>query len=479
MAEAANGRMLIGGAWREGVERREIRSPWSGEVVLEVCIAGEREVEDAITTAVSGFEAMRRLPTFRRAELLLALRDGLVARREEFARSIALEVGKPITDARVEVDRGANVLTLAAEEAKRIGGEVMPLDLMPSSAGRFAITQRFPLGPITGISPYNFPLNLGLHKVGPALACGSAIIWKPSLLAPGAALLFAELAQEVGVPAGALNIVTPPDALAERLVTDPRIRMVSFTGSARVGWALRERAGHKRVVLELGGNAAVLIGADADLDYAVQRCVTGGFSYAGQVCISVQRILIERAVYETFVERLDAAVRELRTGDPLDERTQMGPMVSEKEAGRVEEWLREAVEGGADLLIGGQRNGLMFEPAVLAGVTAHMKLSYMEAFGPVVTVEPFDSWPNALASVNRSAYGLQAGVFTRDFPRIFQAFKTLEVGGLVVNDVPTYRMDSMPYGGVKESGLGREGVRFAIEEMTEVRMMAVNLGEER
>lgn len=456
----------------------EIRSPFSGEVVSEARIAGEREVEEALESAVRGFEAMRRMPTFERVDILLALRDGLAARREEFARSIALEAGKPITDARVEADRGVNVLTLAAEEAKRIGGEVMPLDLMPSSAGRFALTQRFPLGPICGISPYNFPLNLGLHKVGPALACGSAIVWKPSLLAPGAALLFGEVAREAGLPPGALNIVTPPDELAERLATDPRIRMVSFTGSARVGWMLRERAGHKRVVLELGGNAAVLVGADADLDYAVQRCVTGGFSYAGQVCISVQRILIERAVYAPFVERLVAAVKALRVGDPLDERTQVGPMVSDKEANRVEEWLREAVEGGATLLTGGRRDGLLFEPAVLAGVRPEMKVACLEAFGPLVTVEPFDSWSEALESVNQSVYGLQAGVFTRDFPRIFQAFRTLEVGGLIVNDVPTYRMDSMPYGGVKESGLGREGVRYAIEEMTEIRVMAVNLRAE-
>jgi glyceraldehyde-3-phosphate dehydrogenase (NADP+) len=475
-SETVKRKMLIANEWREGVERREIRSPYSSEVVSSVCLAGERDVEDAIASAVTGFEAMREMPAYQRSECLMALCDGLRTRREEFARAIALEAGKPITDARVEVDRGVNVLTLAAEEAKRIGGEVMPLDLMPSSVGRFAITQRFPIGPIVGISPYNFPLNLGLHKVGPALACGSAIIWKPSLLSPGAATRFGELALEAGLPPGALNIVTPPDELAERIVTDPRIRMVSFTGSTRVGWSLRSKAGEKRVALELGGNAAVLVGADADLDFAIQRCVVGGFSYAGQVCISVQRILVERPVYQAFLEKLVSAVNALRLGDPLLESTQVGPMVNEREADRVEAWIGEAVEEGAEMLTGGSRDGLMIQPAVLTGVTPGMKLSCMEAFGPVVTVEPFDDWEEAVDSVNRSVYGLQAGVFTRDFSRIFQAFKKLEVGGLIVNDVPTYRMDSMPYGGVKESGLGREGVKYAIEEMTEVRVMAVNLG---
>jgi len=472
------GRMLIGGEWREGVERREIRSPFSGEVVSSLWIAGEREVEDAIASAVEGFEEMRRMPSWRRAEALLNLRDGMAERREEFARSIALEAGKPITDARTEVNRGVNVLTLAAEEAKRIGGEVMPLDLMPQSDGRFGMTMRFPLGPIVGISPYNFPLNLGLHKVGPALACGSAIVWKPSLLTPGAALLFGELVRESGLPPGAVNIVTPPDALAERLVTDPRVRMVSFTGSAHVGWSLRSKAGNKKVALELGGNAAVLVGGDADLDYAVQRCVTGAFSYAGQVCISVQRILIEEPMYDAFLERLLPTVAALRVGDPLLPETQVGPMVSQKEADRVESWIQEAVAGGAKLLAGGERNGLMFVPVVLTHVAPEMKLSCMEAFGPVVTVEPFTKWDAALDSVNRSVFGLQAGIFTRDFPRIFQTFKNLDVGALIVNDVPTYRMDSMPYGGVKESGLGREGIRYAIEEMTEIRLMAVNLRPE-
>ena len=470
--------MLIDGEWRDGVERQEIHNPYSGETVSAVSIAGAQDVEDAIASSVRGFEAMRTLPTYKRSESILNLRDGLKARREEFARSIALEAAKPISDARIEVDRGVNVLTLAAEEAKRISGEVLPLDLMPASEGRFSLTQRFPLGPILGISPYNFPLNLGLHKVAPALACGSAIIWKPSLLTPGAAMLVGELVRDSGLPPGAVNIITPPDSLAERLVTDPRIRMVSFTGSAKVGWALRSKAGNKKVALELGGNAAVLVGADSDIDFAAQRCTIGGFAYSGQVCISVQRILIEQPVYEEFVTRFLASVKALRVGDPLDERTQAGPMVNDKEADRVALWIDEAIEGGARILTGGERSGRMIQPTVLANVRSDMKLMCMEAFGPVVTVEPFTNWQDAIATVNSSEYGLQAGVFTRDFPRIFHAFKNLDVGGVIVNDVPTYRMDSMPYGGVKQSGLGREGVRFAVEEMTEIRLMAVNLRPE-
>lgn len=467
--------LWIDGERHEGQGVQMVRNPYSGEVCSEYSLAGEEEVEAAVASALRAAGEMRALPSYRRAEILQAMRAGLQARYEEFARTIAIEAGKPIRDARVEVDRALNVLTLSAEEAKRIHGETMPLDLMPGSEGRFALTHRFPIGAIVGITPYNFPLNLGMHKVAPALASGNSILWKPSLLTPGVAFLFAEVASESGLPPGALNVITPPDSLAEKIVTDPRIRMLSFTGSAQVGWMLRAKAGSKKVALELGGDAAVLVGEDADLDYAVQRCVVGGFSYAGQVCISVQRILIEETVYDAFLQRLLGVVRALSVGDPLDEETQMGPMVSEKEAARVESWIAEAVANGAQTLTGGTRQGLLFAPTVLAKVPKSVHLSCREAFGPVVMVEPFQTWREAIAEVNRSRYGLQCGVFTGSLERAFEAFHALEVGGLQVNDVPTYRMDSMPYGGVKESGLGREGVRYAIEEMTEIRLMAVNL----
>lgn len=471
-------RQWIGGGWRAGDAFRDIRNPFDGEVVARTPLAGEREVEEAIASGVRAALEMRAVPSFRRAELLLRLRDRVRARHEEFVRSIVLEAGKPITDARVETDRALNVLTLASEEAKRIGGDVLPLDQQATATGRLGITRRFPRGLIAGITPYNFPLNLGLHKVAPALAAGNALIWKPSLLVPGAAFLFAEVfaeaTGELGLPGAALQVLTPEDALAERLVTDPRIRMLSFTGSASVGWALRSRAGTKPVALELGGNAGAIIGADADLDFAALRCAAGGFGYAGQTCISVQRILIEEPVYEAFLQRFLPLVRALRVGDPRDERTQVGPMVSEKEAGRVASWIAEALAGGAQVLVGGERRGLIISPAVLANTSPEMKVSCAEAFGPVVTVAPFSTWEEALATVNASEYGLQAGIFTRDLTRVFQAFETLDVGGIIVNDVPTFRVDSMPYGGVKSSGLGREGVSYAIQEMTEERLLVLN-----
>ncbi len=471
--------LWINGGWRAGSGAGEAVNPYTNEMARRYSVASEADVEDAIAASGRAFPALRGLPTYRRAELLLGLRDAVAADREIFAHAITLEAGKPITDARVEVDRALNVLTLSAEEAKRLHGETFPLDLIPGSENRFGLTRRFPVGPLAAITPYNFPLNLALHKIGPALAVGNPVVWKPSLLAPGAAILFAErfaaLAARLDIPPGALNVITPPDALAERLATDARLKMLSFTGSARVGWKLRALAGAKRVTLELGGNAAVVIGADADLDYAVRRCVVGGFGYAGQTCISVQRILVEADLYAAFMARFVPAVWALRAGDPLDPNTQVGPMVSEREASRVETWIAEAVAGGATPVVGGARQGLMVAPTVLTDTRPEMQIESGEAFGPVVTVAPFTDWSQALATVNASPYGLQTGLFTHHMGRIFEAFETLEVGGVIVNDVPTYRMDSMPYGGVKQSGVGREGVRYAMEEMTEIRLLAFNL----
>ena len=466
--------MFIGGQFRESEATLEVRNPFDGQVVGKYSEAGPADVEDALDAMYSAAPALREMPSYERSAILLAIRDGLAARRDEMARIITLESAKPITDARIEVDRALNVLSLSAEEAKRIHGETMALDLLPASKGRWGLTRRFPIGPIVGISPFNFPLNLGMHKVGPAIASGNPITWKPPRQAPGAAFLFAEVAADCGLPPGALNVICPPDSLAEALATDQRVKLLSFTGSARVGWGLRARAGSKKVALELGGNAAVLIAEDADLDHAAKRCAAGGFSYAGQVCISTQRILIEDSVYEEFLLRLIPAVEAIRVGDPLDEATQMGPVISEKEASRVEAWITEAVDRGARILTGGGRRGLMFEPTILADVARDLPIYCEEAFGPVVTVEPFRTWEEGLARANDSRYGLQAGVFTRNLQKAMEAFHTHEVGGVVLNDVPSYRMDSMPYGGIKESGLGREGVRFAIEEMTETRILVLS-----
>jgi glyceraldehyde-3-phosphate dehydrogenase (NADP+) len=468
-----NHAMFIGGRFGGSEHTLEVRNPYDDKVVGAYSEAGPGDVEDALRAMESAAPTMRSMPSFERCIILLGIRDKLAGRREEMARTITLESAKPITDARIEVDRALNVLALSAEEAKRNHGETMPLDLLPNSKGRWGLTRRFAIGPIVGISPFNFPLNLGMHKVGPAIASGNAITWKPPRQAPGAAFLFAELVADSGLPAGALNVICPPDNLAEALATDSRVKMLSFTGSARVGWGLRAKAGSKKVALELGGNAAVLVAEDADLDHAAARCAAGGFTYAGQVCISTQRILAADSIYKEFLLRLIPAVESIRVGDPLDEETQMGPMINEKEASRVETGIREAVDRGARVLTGGIRNGLIFKPTILADVTRDSRIYCEEAFGPVVTVEPFRTWEEGLARANDSVYGLQAGVFTRDIQKAMEAFHALEVGGVILNDVPSYRMDSMPYGGIKESGLGREGIRFAIEEMTETRILVL------
>ncbi len=468
-------KMWIGGKWIDSDEELTVQNPYDGETVALAPYAGEADLENAISAACEAFPKIRAMASYQRAEILMRLRDGVRRRHEDFAQTISLEAGKPILDARVEVDRAINVLTLAEEEAKRIGGEVMPLDMNSLSISRLGIVRRFPVGPIIGITPYNFPLNLGMHKVAPALAMGCSVVWKPSPLAPGAALLFAELAENAGIPKGALNILVPTNDIAEQLVTDPRPRMLSFTGSAQVGWRLRSLAGNKKVMLELGGNAAVVIDSDADLDFAIQRCVSGGFVYAGQTCISVQRIFVAETIYDRFLSGFIPLVRNLRMGNPLDEATQVGPIISDREAERLERWINEAVDNGAEILTGGDRKGRMVEPSVLTNVPPSMKVSCEEVFGPVVTVSPYKTWDEALAKVNDSHYGLQAGVFTNDIRKAFLAFEGLETGGVILNDAPTYRMDGMPYGGVKSSGLGREGVRYAMEEMSDLRIFAMNL----
>jgi acyl-CoA reductase-like NAD-dependent aldehyde dehydrogenase len=334
--------------------------------------------------------------------------------------------------------------------------------------------RRFPLGPIAAITPFNFPINLVAHKLAPAIAAGCSIVHKPAPQTPLTAMRLAQIIEEAGWPAGALNVLPLSNDYAGKIVSDDRIKLLSFTGSTAVGWALKQKAGKKRVVLELGGNAAVIVCADSNLDFAIERCVAGGFVYSGQTCISVQRVLVEASVYDAFLAGLLPRVQKLKVGDVLDEATDVGPLINEGAAQRVVEWIGEAVKGDAKLLCGGQRNGATVTPAVLTNTKPEMRVNCMEIFGPVVTVEKFTDYEAALASVNRSDFGLQAGLFTRDFKRITQAFETLEVGGLMVGEVPTFRIDHMPYGGVKDSGLGREGLRYAIEEMTEPRLLAIN-----
>jgi glyceraldehyde-3-phosphate dehydrogenase (NADP+) len=396
---------------------------------------------------------------------------GLKVAREELARLIALEAGKPLKLARAEVARAILTFTDAVEEAKRLRGEWLPLDLDTASEGRQGLVRRFPLGPVAAITPFNFPLNLVAHKVAPALACGNPLVLKPASQTPLTALRLAQIIQHAGAPPGSFNVLHCPGALAEKIATDPRMKYLSFTGSGAVGWRLREVAGHKKVALELGGNAGVAVHSDADLDYAAQRCAAGSFAYAGQTCISVQRIFVHRPVFDAFLEKFLNCTRQLKVGDPLDEQTDVGPMISEAEARRALAWVEEALRDGAQLILGGETRGSLMPPMILTRTTPAMKVNCQEIFAPVVTVEPYTDWAEALQRINDSPYGLQAGIFTRDLPATFEAFATLDVGGLLVNDVPTWRADVMPYGGWKESGLGREGVRYAIEGMTERRIL--------
>lgn len=453
----------------------EIRSPYSGELVGRAPLAGPREIEHAIDLATRAAPAAAALPAHKRATVLTTIAEGVLARREELARVLALEAGKPMALARAEIDRAIFVFRQGAEEATRIGGEVIPMDLAPHGEGRMALTRRFPLAPITGIIPFNFPILLTAHKLAPAIACGATIIIKAPPQDPLSTLMLAEIVRESGYPEGAVTILLCTNEVAAPLIDDPRIRMVTFTGSGRAGWAIRQRASSKRVTLELGGNAAVIIEPDADLEHAVKRCVAGGYLYAGQSCISTQRILVHEKLYQAFLDRFVPAVAALKTGDPLAEGTDVGPMIDEANAIRAAGWIDEAVKGGAQLACGGQRAGAMVAPTVLLNSTSPMRVNCEEIFGPVTTVRPYADFELALETVNDSPYGLQAGLFTHDMRRILRAFERLEVGGLVINNVPGYRVDHAPYGGVKASGMGREGVRYAIEEMTELRLLV--LGE--
>ena len=469
--------LLINDEWRTSKTRIEIRSPFSGEVVGVTYQATAQDAEAAVDAASRAFEQTRKLPTYRRAEILQKIADGLKAQQESIARLITLEVAKPIRLARAEVARAIGTFVDAAEETKRIRGEWLPLDLDASSQERFGIVRRVPVGPVFAITPFNFPLNLVAHKLAPALACGASIILKPAPQAPLTTLALARIAQEAGALPGSVNVAVCGNDVAQSMATDERLKALTFTGSATVGWLLKQKAGKKRVLLELGGNAGVAIHSDADLDLAADRCVVGGFAYAGQVCISVQRIYVHRPVFEVFKTKLLERVSKLQAGDPLDEKTDIGPMISVLAAERAESWIREAVTNGAEILAGGNRYISFLDPTVLTNTIPTMKVCAEEVFAPIVTLEAYDNLNSALSEINRSPYGLQAGIFTNDLRAAVTAFDSLDVGGLIVNDVPTYRADTMPYGGTKDSGIGREGVRYAIQELTEPKVLVVNPGK--
>jgi glyceraldehyde-3-phosphate dehydrogenase (NADP+) len=468
-------KLLINGQWEESKQVREIKSPYDQSVVGKVHFAALNQVEEALAAADNAFQKTRRLSSYERSMVLEKISAGIKERKEDLARSITLQSGKVIRDARAEVDRSAMTFDIASEEAKRLGGELIPLDLSPATAERWGLVRRFPVGVVTAITPFNFPLNLVAHKVAPALAVGNTIVLRPASQVPITALLLGEIIQETGYPHGGFNVLPAGYKESEILLTDDVVKKVTFTGSPAVGWELKKEAYQKKVTLELGGNAAVIVEPDADLEFALPRIVTGSFSYSGQICISIQRIFLHESIYERFMADFISRTQKLKMGDPMDEATDIGPMINLEAARQTEEWIGEAVGMGARVVCGGKRDGAMFEPTILENVLPDLRISWLEAFAPVVVVYPYTAFSRALEAVNYSLYGLQAGVFTNNLKKAFEAYETLEVGGVIINDIPTFRIDHMPYGGVKQSGFGREGIRYAIEEMSELKLLALNL----
>ncbi len=472
--------MLINGQWRGSAKDDssakfiDIKAPYDGRIIGRIPEAGRNDVEDAIAAADSAFRKTRLSP-YERYEILLKTSTLLNERTEDIARTLAGEAGKPIRDARAEVSRAVQTFLISAEEAKRIHGEGVPVEAARGSENRIAFTIRVPVGPICAISPFNYPLNLVAHKVGPAIAAGNTVVLKPASVTPITAINLGKIMMEAGLPPGYLNILFGPGStVGEWLLSDPRFALYTFTGSPAVGKHLREATGLRRSILELGSNSAVIVHKDCDMDKAVAACVRAGFAYAGQICISLQRILLHRDISTEFINKFIPAVESLRLGDPLNEDTDVGPMITEDSAIKAREWISEAVSRGAKLLTGGAGNGNMLKPAVLQNVDRDMKVVCHEVFAPIVSIIEYSGIDDAIHIVNDSDFGLQAGIFTSDINIAFKAAKELQVGGVMVNDTSMYRTDAMPYGGVKQSGIGREGPRYAIEEMTDLKIIVFN-----
>ena len=468
-------KLFIDGTWRGTGRVMPVVSPYDGREVARVHLGGEQEMEDATLAALRAFKEMGALSRGRRAEILRAIAEGVARRKDEIAATMTDEMGKPIQYARAEVARCVGTFTLASEEAKRWAGEIVPVDIEAHTTGYFAMTVMVPLGPIAAISPFNFPLNLVAHKLAPALAIGSSMVLKPARQTPLEALTLAEIVHEAGAPPGAFNVVNCEPAVGERLATDDRFPFLTFTGSVGVGWRLKQKAWKKRVTLELGGNAACIVHSDADLDYAVSKCLAGGFAQSGQSCISVQRILVHEPIYGAFEKKFLQGVAQLKVGDPKDPATVVGPVIDAASADRIVSWISEAKAAGARLLAGGAKSGNVVSPAVVADAGPGLRVSCQEVFGPLVSLAKYRDFEQAVAMADDSTYGLQAGVFTHDIRLIRHAVQNLHVGGVMVNDVPTMRVDNMPYGGTRDSGIGREGPRYAMHEMSEPRLVMFNL----
>ena len=468
----ASFRNYVGGEWVDTAEHEAVHLPYDGTVVGEVPRAGVQLVDEAVRAARAGFHAMRELPNYERADLLLRIGDLIRRDLAEYTHLVCSETGKPVKEAKVEVERGLQTLIAAAHEARQLCGEVVPMEFSATGKGRMAITVREPIGVIGCITPFNVPLNLALHKVAPALAAGNAVIHKPATKTPLSAVRLARTMEEAKVPKGAYNVLTGSGSLiGMALAEHPGIAMLTFTGSPEVGRTIKARAGFKKVTLELGNNSAVIIEPGSDLDTAVARTVQGAFAHSGQVCISVQRAYVHRSIAGELVERLKTATEALQIGHPYEQATDISSLIDEAEAKRIEQWIEEARAGGARVITGGKRTRATVSPAILLDLPAACRISCQEAFGPVLGIYPYDTLEEAIEQANATPYGLQAGIFTPDMQRAFQAARKLEVGGVMINDIPMYRADHMPYGGVKESGTGREGPRYAIEEMTETKLI--------
>lgn len=451
----------------------DVTNKFNGEVATKVAMANQTAIDQAIEAAVKATQPMRKMKAYERQKVLAHCVQRFQERAEELAQALCVEAGKPIKDARGEVTRLIDTFRIAEEEATRIHGEVMDLEITPRAAGYQGMWKRVPIGPCSFIAPFNFPLNLAAHKVAPALAIGCPFVLKPASLTPIGALVIGEILAETDLPEGAFSILPCGRSEAESFTTDERLKLLSFTGSPGVGWDLKAKAGKKKVVLELGGNAACIVDEDANLDDAITRIIHGAYYQSGQSCISVQRIFVHEKIYDDFKNRMTEAVKGLKPGDPRDESTFIGPMISEKEAKRLHGWIEEATSSGANLLAGGHRDGVMLEATLLENVPAEAALNCQEAFGPVSVLAKFNNFDAVLEQVNDSVFGLQAGIFTRDIYKAYQAWDELDVGGVIIGDVPSWRVDHMPYGGVKDSGLGREGIRFAMEDMSEIRLLAL------
>ena len=465
---------LVNGQWRTGRGSFEVKNPYDDSVVAEIAVPTEADVEEATATAAATFQESQRLSVAARAGALDHISRRLAETIEENARSIAAEGGKPLKWARVEATRASSTFRWASELIRHGDDELMRLDTEAAFGSRIGLIRRFAYGPVLGITPFNFPLNLVAHKVAPALAVGAPIVVKPASATPIGSLRLAEFFDETDLPKGMYQVLPVASKVADTMARDDRYRKISFTGSAGIGWYLKGLDAKKRVTLELGGNAGVIVHSDADLDLAAQRIAFGGYYQAGQSCISVQRVLVASDVYDRFAELLTKQVSQLKVGDPLDETVDVGPVINRGEVDRIGEWVAEAVAEGAEVLTGGTVDGPFVTPTLLSKTTPSMKVRCEEIFGPVVTITPYETYEEALAEVNDSKYGLQAGVFTNDITRAFEAHRSLEVGGVIINDVSAFRADQMPYGGSKDSGFGREGLRFAMEEMTEPRIMVLS-----